>query len=186
MFDGEAKRFYRSHVQNRCSSFEDAYLEMQEEFNSLTKQNRIRKYLQTLRLNSVMEKKSCDMPKALEDFRETITKYAPQGPKQHRLEDYKVEYLYDAVIGADWAQAALTQCYASTPPWDFQQLYTALDAAWLQEQRRVDGHLKDKGVPDPSSSISNIMWESEGSYGVPRHEKSTRPRLNFRKSYKPK
>ena len=83
-----------------------------------------------------MQTKHCSVPEALEEIRETITKYTPQGPRNHQSDFDRVEYLHDAVIGVEWAKSALTQSIASTPAWTFQQLYTALDAAWLQEQRQ--------------------------------------------------
>jgi hypothetical protein len=46
LLDGEAKRFYREKILSSCATFAEATSMMQEEFNSLTKQNRVRKHLQ--------------------------------------------------------------------------------------------------------------------------------------------
>lgn len=51
-----------------------------------------------------MEKKSCNVAEALEELHEAITKFTPQGPRTHRSEKDKVEYLYDATMGAESAQ----------------------------------------------------------------------------------
>ena len=47
------------------------------------------------------------------------------------------------MIGTEWAKPVLTQSIASTPPWNFQQMYTALDAAWLQEQKQTESRKRD-------------------------------------------
>ena len=64
---------------------------MQDEYNSITLQNRIRKYLQSLRIQSLMHAKKLNTAEALEELREIITRFAPQGPRTHRPEEDKVE-----------------------------------------------------------------------------------------------
>lgn len=173
LFDGEAKSFYRHHVQTYCTSFEEASTKIQLEFNSIARQNRVRKYLQSLSLTSIMEEKSCSVAEGLEKLREVITKFTPQGPRTHRSEEDKVEYLYDAVIGAEWAQPALTQCYATTPPWNFQQLYTALDSVWLQKQKVDEKRGYKNDTSRNISTQSSILWEKQGFYGIPRNRNSS-------------
>ena len=58
VFDGEAKRFFRSNVVNHANTFENACQLMQNEFNSITRQNRVRKLLQNLCLTQVMSTKN--------------------------------------------------------------------------------------------------------------------------------
>jgi len=94
IFDGEAKRFYRIKVLVIVDDFASACQMMQEEFNNITRQNRVRKYLQSLRLNSIIKSRNCSIAEALEELRETITRYSPQGPMTHRSEEDKVDYLY--------------------------------------------------------------------------------------------
>lgn len=48
----------------------------------------------------------------------------------------------------DLSRPALTQCYATNRPWSFEQLYTALDAAWLQNQRQNSAQTKFFQAPD--------------------------------------
>jgi hypothetical protein len=73
---------------------------MQKEFNSLTRQNRVRKHLQKLRLSNIVGKRRCTVTDALEELREIITKLTPQGPRTHISEENKVEYLNKAVVDA--------------------------------------------------------------------------------------
>ena len=91
IFDGEPKRFYREEVGNRCGNFGQACQVMQDEYNSITQQKRIRKYLQSLWIQSLMHAKKLNTAEALEELREIITRFAPQGPRTHRSEEDKVE-----------------------------------------------------------------------------------------------
>ena len=111
--------------------------------NSITRQNRIRKLLQNLRLSQILKTKNCSVSEALAELCENITQYTPQGPPARRSDPDKTEYLYDAVIGTEWAKPVLTQSLASTPPWTFQQMCSALDAAWLQEQKQNESRKPD-------------------------------------------
>jgi hypothetical protein len=105
VLDGEAKRFYREKILSSCATFAEASSIMQEEFNSLTRHNRVRKHLQNLRLSTIVENRRCTVTKALEELLEIMTKLTPQGPRTHRSEKDKVEYLYKAVVGATCSAA---------------------------------------------------------------------------------
>lgn len=114
LFDGDAKRFYRDKALNqRITSFAEASVIMKEEYNITTRQKRVQKMLQVLLINYLKKGKGCNVSDALEELRGMIKTYAPQGPRTHRLEQDKVEYLTDVVIGADSASNALTQAIAS-------------------------------------------------------------------------
>lgn len=188
LFTGEAKRFYREKVYGIASNYREAILVMQNEFNSITRQTRVRKHLQSLRLNELMSKKKVSVSEALEELRETITKFAPQAPTSHRTDEAKTEYLYKAVVGAQWAKNALSISQSSVPPWNFQQLYTALDAAWLQEQEEIEARQRDgrssKRVSNASSTPSIFQmtgYKGQGMYAMPRRpgSKSSNPRQNY-------
>jgi hypothetical protein len=107
LLDGEAKRFYREEVLSSCTNFAEATAMMQAEFNSLTRQNVVRKHLHKLRLVTIVKKRNCTVTEGLEELREIITKLTPQGPRTHRSEEDKVEYLYKAVVGSSWAKSSL-------------------------------------------------------------------------------
>lgn len=186
LFGGDAKRFFRERVEGRATSYAEAVAMMQSEFNSLTRQNRIRKHLQTLRLNHIVKEKNISTTKALEELRDEITRLAPQGPRTHQSEEDRTEYLYKAVVGAPWAKSALSMSLSANPPWTFQQLFTALDTAWLQNEEEVaarqrDGrsHTRTFGndryeTPKPPG----LFWETpSGMYGRPRRpgSKSSAP-----------
>ena len=180
IFDGEAKTFYRLKVDGVAASFAEALQMLRKEYNSITRQSRVRRHLQSLRLNDIMAKKKLTVTEALEQVRETITRLAPQGPLIHRNDEDKVEYLYKAVVGAEWAKNALSSSQSSNPPWNFQQLYSALDAAWLQEQEEKEARKRDH---KPSSSklnnetVPGLFFQGQGFYGRPRQRgsKSSNP-----------
>ena len=94
-----------------------------------------------------------------------------------------MEYLHDAVIGVEWDKSVLTQSLATIPPWKFQQLYTALDSAWLQEQKQKEGHRRDQLdiPPQHSPSIPGIHFQRQNTYGIPRRpgSASSNPRTSF-------
>ena len=133
IFEGEARRFYLLNVSKRVSNFAETCVKMRTECNSITRQNCVRKYLQGFRLTAIMREQSCSVTEALEALRETITKFSQQGPPNHRSEEGKVEYLYRAVIGHEWASNSLSNAIACEPA-EFQQMFTDLDSAWLQQQ----------------------------------------------------
>lgn len=98
---------------------ENAKLLLISKYSNITKQNRIRQYLQILTLGNVMDKKHCDVSEALEKIQNIITTYAPQGPWSYRIEEAKVEYLYNVVVGNEWCKIPLTLCFAHDPFWNF-------------------------------------------------------------------
>lgn len=66
IFDGKAKRFYREKAKGRCGTFEQASQILQDEYNSVTKQNRIRHYLQSLRIRTLMHTERITTAESLE------------------------------------------------------------------------------------------------------------------------
>jgi hypothetical protein len=81
LLEGEAKRFFRANVISSCMSYSEASSLMQNEFNGITRQNRVRKHLQKLRLGEVMSRNKCSVAEGLEEIHEVITKLTPQVPK---------------------------------------------------------------------------------------------------------
>lgn len=83
LFDREAKCCYRTYTQNQCFTFEQACAKVKNEFRSIYRQNRVRNYLQSLKLTFFLEKSTKTFIKALvkRDLQEKITKFTPQGPK---------------------------------------------------------------------------------------------------------
>ena len=98
IFDCEAKRVSRENIKGSIASFGDACAILRTKFHSVTWENRVRKLLQILRLESIMQTKHCSIPEALEEMRDTITKNTPQGPRNHQSDLNPEEYLHDAFV----------------------------------------------------------------------------------------
>lgn len=116
LFDGEARRFYLDKIAPFNSIYTEVKKKMIDQYNNSTTQNRMRQYLQNLKLSTIMEKESCDVTTGIEKLRDTVNKYTPLGPESHRTDSSKIEYIYDAVVEHEWASSALTNCYTATPP----------------------------------------------------------------------
>lgn len=85
-------------------SYEEASNKVENEYNSIARQSRVRKYLQGLNLNKIMEKECCDVSAVLKKRRDISTMFTPRGPKYHIFEDAKTEFLYEIMIGIEWAK----------------------------------------------------------------------------------
>jgi hypothetical protein len=173
LLDGEAKRFYREMILSSCATFAEATGMMQEEFNSLTSVNRVRRHLQRLRLSTIVGNRSCSVTEALEELWEIITKLTPQGPRTHRSEEDKLEYHYKAVVGVTWTKSVLSSSQPASPPSNFQTLYAPLDAAWLQEQedveaRQFDGKVQGRSETTVERQIPVLYLEGQRMYGRPK------------------
>lgn len=183
LFEGEAKVFFKQNVYPNVRNYEQVKQEMLQEFNNATRQNRVRQYLLSLTLNTIMKDKSCNVSAGLEHLRNIITKFAPQGPPSHRDDAHKVEYLCNAVKKHSWAKLSINNCYSQTPPWNFNTLWNSLDSAWLQEQRdKDDGNTLS--FNESHDDAQSILWESQRMYGKSRH--GHRKKDPFKKNYKSK
>lgn len=90
--------------------------------------------MQCLSLKNLFETKIGTVDQGLKELRELVTKFSPQCPRTHRSDEHNVEYHQDAVLGLYWAQPVISKYSTSRPPWNFQQYYTALHTAWLNQE----------------------------------------------------
>lgn len=104
-------------------------------------QTRTKKYLQRLKLTSILEWSSSTVTEAPEELQDRISGLSPQGPTTHRREEEKVEYLYEAVFGVDWAQSALTKYDAVNTS---LKLSTVLHSIGLRPFRKSKARKKKK------------------------------------------
>lgn len=73
---------------------------MKNAFSSIVRQSWIRKYLQSPTLSSILKSSSKTVTEELEEVREKISTFTPQGPTIEISEEDTVEHLHEAVIGA--------------------------------------------------------------------------------------
>lgn len=166
LFADEAKTFFDSLDISEKDTFEKATNSVIKQFDTKTKQTRVRQYLQSLTLTEIVNNKSCTISDGLEELRSTISKLAPQGPTAHRTEEAKIDYMYNAVLQHEWASTVLNSCYTEDSKMTFNKLCNALDSAYLQHQNR-----KNMSQNNPGSSSmheSQIFWENQRFYGKPR------------------
>lgn len=81
-----------------------------------------------------------------------------------------MKYLYNAVANIPWAKITLTLCYAQNSPWNFHQLFAALDTFCLLEQRH------SSLLSSVSNDSQSMMWKFQGIY-----EKSNTIRKNYQR-----
>jgi hypothetical protein len=125
-------------------TFNKAHARLIEEYNSATRQNRVKKELSRLRVLDIAQKEKISIHAARERVRNEITNETPKGPPTHRDEYHMIDVLHEAVIGLPWAKEPLGWCQSAKQPWTFADLYAALDAAYLQEQVEQDARRRDR------------------------------------------
>eukprot|EP00171_Calliarthron_tuberculosum_P023415 IDg23415t1 len=138
---GDAKRFYLDQVDNQVNNFNQAVLVIENEYNSVVRQNRVKTYLGTLRLSKFVTD-GLDELAALEKVYKLITKLSPQVPQSHRGEAHKIEYLRNSTVGFSWATEPLSRI--ATHGLSFQQLYGELEAALHLEREARVAVIRDK------------------------------------------
>lgn len=168
LLKGEENLYYKT-IKLSCRTFDDARSKLIGKYSNVIRQNRVRKTLQSFRLNAIMKERNIGVPEALSVLRERITSLAPQGPIAHRTEEAKVEYLYHAVIGLKWAKSALSNVYSLGSPCTLEQLHNSVDSSWLHEQEQIDGNQRDL-EQDNKSDIESaaMMYVGQSLYGQPR------------------
>ncbi|GAB0493527.1 hypothetical protein MMPV_004811 [Pyropia vietnamensis] len=161
---GDAKRFYLDRVHGTAATFAQAVDMVSAEYNSIVRQDRVKNYLSGLRLSSFV-KDGTDVTAALEKTYKTISKLAPQVPRSHHGESYKVEFLRNAVVGNSWATEPLSRI--ATHRLTFQQLYGELEAALhLHNEARL-AVMRDEvahGAQTPEANVPGIFFAGQGRY----------------------
>jgi hypothetical protein len=84
---------------------------MEQEYNSVSRQNRIANYLRSQRVTKFITA-NCNSSDALERMHNEISKLVPQGPIYCRTEMHRIECLRFAVIGMTWAKDPLNRASA--------------------------------------------------------------------------
>ncbi|GAB0489865.1 hypothetical protein MMPV_001091 [Pyropia vietnamensis] len=159
---GDAKRFFLDRVHGTAATFAQAVDMVSAEYNSIVRQDRVKNYLSGLRLSSFV-KDGTDVTAALEKTYKTISKLAPQVPRSHHGESYKVEFLRNAVVGNSWATEPLSRI--ATHCLTFQQLYGELEAALHLHNEACLAVKRDEiGHPAPKNKVPGVFYASQGRY----------------------
>lgn len=116
---GDAKRFLLDRVQGYATTFQQAANMINDEYNSIVPQNRVKNYLSVFHMSSLVAEGKSETA-ALAHTYKMITKLAPQVPRSHQGDAHKVGFLRNAVVGASWATERLSRI--ATHSLTFQQL----------------------------------------------------------------
>lgn len=133
LFKGEALRFYNKQVREKESTIGGAINAMQNHFNSLDKQQRVKADLTTLSLSAFSEKHGGSIRKGLAKMASYIAERTPLCPPDFRGESHQIEFMKQAVLEYPWAEPILYRINQNT---EFQQFYTELaNALQLSEEK---------------------------------------------------
>jgi hypothetical protein len=161
-----AKRFYTRHIQGNVGSFSEASNLMEQEYNSISRRNRISNHLKSLRITQYVSS-HCNTSDALEKLHVEISKLAPQGPMHYRSEEHRIEYLRSAVIGMSWAREPLSRVNAGGM--SYQELFSQLESSIQQERDEKAALLQDSNYRRSGSQISDkvpgIFFNGQARYG---------------------
>lgn len=91
-----------------------------------------------------MNKETLENIQAPEFITDKINSLTGQGPQAYRHEAHRRQYLYNTFTRCPWATNSLIA--AEQEEWKFQELYVALDAAWLLHEKADEARQTDNGV----------------------------------------
>ena len=138
---GDAKRFYLHRVDNLVNNFTQAVQMIDNEYNSIVLQNRVKMHLSGLRVGRFTDQ-GHDELSALERVYKLITKLSPHVPLSHRRESHKIEFLRNATIGYPSTTETLSRI--ATHGLSFQQLHGELEAALHLQRETKLAVIRDK------------------------------------------
>ena len=133
----DAKRFYPYRVDNRVNNFTPAVQMIDNEYNSIFLQNRVKMYLRGVRLSRFIDE-GHNKILVHEKVYKLIKKLSQEVPLSYRGKSHKVEFLRNAIIRYPWATEPLSRI--ATHGLSFQQIYGELEAVihlQRQENRSV-------------------------------------------------
>lgn len=163
----DAKRFYLDRIDNDVSLYSEAVRLIENEYNSIVKQNRVKNFLSSLRVSSYM-KDGMDELSALEKVYKIVTKLSTQVPPAYRGETHKIEFLRNATVGYEWATQPLSR--VATHNLSFQQLYGELEFQLHLAREAKIANVRDKvngrssGDQD-EASVPGMLYQRPGRYG---------------------
>lgn len=171
----DARNFFDEKIQGRIFSFGEACNLMDREYNSYTRQSRIRNELSRLRIATTKGSEDDDI-EALQHIHSKISKLYLLGPPAYRTESHKIDYLRNAVIGTTWAAGPLSRM--STTCMTYQELYAQLESSIQNEKDTKQALAVDHAarlVPKTSTPgeqfgsedtpIPGVMFAGQARYG---------------------
>ena len=161
----DARSFYDEKIQGRVFNVGEACTLMDKEYNSYTRQVRIRNEVCHLRV-STMRTADGDEIEALQNIHSKITKLYMLGPSAYRTESHKIDYLRNAVTGTTWATAPLSRM--STTNMKYQELYARLESSIQHEKDTKQAIAVDHAAQMAPEAMKNLtIGEGFRTEGTP-------------------
>jgi hypothetical protein len=135
LFDEEALRFYHNNVQEKATTIEEVYHLMSKEFNSITRQEKVKKQLHSLKLHHFVELKRMTANEALDHIQTKINAMLPQCPKEFNHDSYKRDLLRAPAVGNSWASEPISRCASIGST--FQEMFQALHSSLHQLEEEI-------------------------------------------------
>ena len=111
---GPARAFHLSNIK-KGMPFSDTERFMSAEYNSSSRQIQVRRNLDALRINGIMNEKGlCSEEDALKEIINRIETLVPQCPPAFRNDENKISFLRHPVIRQPWARNAVAKVEAET------------------------------------------------------------------------
>ena len=158
LLDGAALDFYNDEIQNQVVTYEEAIKQMNEKFNSIHQQNRIKDNLFSIQF-SKFENAESSKNEALVKLGSYISAHISQCPEQFRSDASKKEFLKRAVLKQPWATEPVNRM-SSNPSSTFQSFLTDL-AGSLQT------HTEINGTSNHFDEDSSTYYQGQGRYRRP-------------------
>jgi hypothetical protein len=188
LFHEESLRFYNNHVREKAATIEEVYQLMSKEFNSITRQEKVKNQLHSLKLHHFVKLKGMTANEALDHIQAKINAMLPQCPKEFNHDSYNRDLLRAAVVGNRWASEPISRCtgVGST----FQEMFQALHSSLHQHEEEIRArrtfsrmHADNRYHPYKDNRLSTstprkILYTEQGRYGNPRSpgSRSSAPR----------
>jgi hypothetical protein len=149
---------------------------MSKEFNSITRQEKVKNQLHSLKLHHFVELKGMTANEALDHIQAKINAMLPQCPKEFNHDSYKRDLLRAAVVGNRWASEPISRCTSNGST--FQEMFQALHSSLHQHEEEIRArrtfsrmHADNRYHPYKDTRTTaprKILYTGQGRYGNPR------------------
>lgn len=160
----DASRFYLDRVAHYATTFQQAVEMIDQEYNSIVRQTRVKNYLNNLRVSD-FEANGDEISVALMKVYKAILKLSRQVPVSHRGDAHRIEFLRRSVVGYNWSHEPLSR--VATHNLSFQQVYGELEAALQLDKEARIALLRDKASnanKQRNDDIISTNFAGQGRY----------------------
>lgn len=163
----DALRFYLDAVQPYATTYQRAVPMIDREYNSNVCQNRIKNYLNSLRVRE-FEGTLFDVSSCFSKVYQLILKFSRHVPQSHRGDSHRVGFLRKAVLSYGWGHEPLSR--VATHFLSFQQLYGELETSLQQNKNARLESIRDNDPNSQALAEENpfeVQYVLEGRYMSP-------------------